>query len=300
MSKLRHLRALHAFDAVARHNNLTKAAEELGVSQSAVSRQIALLESYIGMMLLQRSTSGVTLTSSGMLLRSGTREAFAILEATLGRLLKPNDRQKLAISLPIALATKWLVRRLAAFRAEFPGISMLLDTTDEIIDFSDPEIDVAMRFSARRAEGLHYEKLTDEWLVPVVSPKLLSTLAAPHSLEAILTLPMLQDDFDPRWEEWLAMSSVRKDGITPHSHFRDSAVMIEAAVDGQGIALVRHLLARDDIAAGRLLVFDDRPLKLSRSLFLVCRPGDVEKNKIVALKNWLRAAIGCNKEAAAP
>jgi len=293
MSTVRHLRALQAFDAVARCRNLTHAARELGVSQSAVSRQIAALESYVGAMLFRRTTTGVTLTQKGEQLHAGTGEAFAILERTIGALLAPANRQLLSISLPAALATKWFVKRLPLFRAEFPHISILLDTSDELIDFSDPAIDVALRYSARQVDGLRYEKLTDEKLVAVAAPALARRLGTPLSPARILEVPILQDDFDPRWQDWLQRVFPGNDlKIAPSIRFRDSAVLIEAAIDGQGIALVRHLMARDDIAAGRLAVIDARPLKLSRSLFMVCRPGDAENTKVIALRRWLMAQLG--------
>lgn len=293
MPTVRHLRALQTFDAVARRLNLTHAAHELGVSQSAVSRQIALLEGYLGIMLFRRTVTGVQLTDKGEILRRGTQQSFATLETTIEALLTPGDRQTLTISLPVALATKWFVKRLPLFRAEYPHISVLLDTTDDLVDFSDPAIDAALRFSAGRVEGLYYEKLASERLVPVIAPRLLKSLGRPFRIEDVTEFPILQDDFDPKWRLWMAMVLPDRDlPSKPSSRFRDSAVLIEAAIDGQGVALVRYLLAKDDIAAGRLGVIDARDVDLERNLSLVCRPADRENTKLVVLRKWLRMQLG--------
>jgi LysR family glycine cleavage system transcriptional activator len=193
----------------------------------------------------------------------------------------------------VALATKWFVKRLPLFRAEYPHISILLDTTDDLVDFSDPAIDAALRFSAGRVDGLSYERLTSEKLVPVIAPRLLKSLGRPFRIEDVTEFPMLQDDFDPKWRLWMAMVLPDRDlPSKPSSRFRDSAVLIEAAIDGQGIALVRYLLAKDDIAMGRLAVIDARDVDLARSLSLVCRPGDRENTKLAALRTWLRSQLG--------
>ena len=288
MSEVRHLRALQAFDTAATHSSLSKAAEVLGVTHGAVSRQIKQLESYLGVHLLHRRPNGVEKTDAGEQLHRSTRQAFMALQTGLRSVKRAQDRRSVTISLSASLATKWLVPRLPAFRALHPGIALYLDTNDEVIDFDDSEVDVALRYGVPSWGSLHYERLMDEELVVVASPSAVAGQVRPMAPSEIVRHPLLHDQFDPAWRKWA--TSVGLDESLVESEelkYRDSAVLIAAAIDGQGIALARRLLVKDDLEAGRVVRLDTTSLSMDRALYFVCRAGDEDRVLIRSLRNWL-------------
>ena len=288
MATIPHLRALQAFDAAANHASLTKAAEALGVTHGALSKQIKQLEVSLGVHLLRRGPKGVETTEAGEQLHRATRQAFTALQVGLRGVKRAQDQRSITISLSASLATKWLVPRLPAFRAQYPGIALFLDTNDEIIDFDDSEVDVAIRYGAAAWPGLHCERLVEEDLIVVASPSLVANERLPLAPSDIARLPLLHDQFDPAWERWagavgLEPSQVADADVT----YRDSAVLITATIDGQGVALARALLVSDDLAAGRVVRLDDTTVSSERALYLVCRTGDQDRVPIRSLRNWL-------------
>ena len=293
MKEVRHLRALQAFDAAATHSSLSKAAEALGVTHGAVSRQIKQLELYLGVALLHRRPNGVETTDAGERLHRATRQAFSALQIGLRGVKRARDGRSVTISLSASLATKWLVPRLPAFRAQHPGIALFLDTNDEVIDFDDSEVDVALRYGVPDWGDLHCERLLDEDLIVVAAPSLVANEKLPMAPSAIARLPLLHDQFDPAWEKWAdAVGLDRSQVGAADVKYRDSAVLITAAIDGQGVALARRLLVGDDLDAGRIVRLDASTISLDRALHFVCRAGDQDRAPIGSLRGWLFSLRG--------
>ena len=288
MTEVRHLRALQAFDAAATHSSLSKAAETLGVTHGAVSRQIKQLETYLGVHLLHRRPNGVEVTDAGERLHRATRQAFAALQTGMRSVKRAQGGRSVTISLSASLATKWLVPRIPEFRAQHPGIALYLDTNDEVIDFDDSEVDVALRYGVPNWPNLHYECLVDEELVVVASPSLVAEKALPMAPAAIARLPLLHDQFDPAWGKWAEAVGLDWSLVeAADQKYRDSAVLITAAIDGQGVALARRLLVNDDLDAGRIVRLDTTTLSPDRALYFVCRAGDEDRVLIRSFRNWL-------------
>ncbi len=288
MKDLRHLRALQAFDAAATHSSLSRAAEALGVTHGAVSRQVKLLEQYLGIALLHRRPNGVEKTDAGERLHAATTQAFSALLIGVRGAKRVRDKRSVTISLSASLATKWLVPRLPDFRARHPGIALFLDTNDDVIDFDDSEVDVALRYGVPNWGDLYCERLVGEDLIVVASPSLAANEKLPMTPAAIARLPLLHDDFDPAWEKWADAVGLNRSRVASADiRFRDSAVMITAAVDGQGVALARRLLVSDDLDAGRIVRLDATTISLDRALYFVCRTGDQDRAVIRSLRNWL-------------
>lgn len=288
MSEVRHLRALQAFDAAATHASLSKAADILGVTHGAVSRQIKQLEQYAGVPLLVRHANGVQTTELGAYLHVATRQAFSALETGLRNVRRNRHNRSVTVSLSTSLAIKWLVPRIPKFRATNPEIGLFLDTNDEIIEFDESEVDVALRYGVPRWGDLHCERLLDEELIVVAAPSLVAKTKLPIAPSAIARLPLLHDQFNPAWDKWaeaagLAPSNLPSEGVK----FRDSAVLIAAAIDGQGVALARHMLVQDDLRAKRLVRLDSISISVDRALYFVCRPGEQSRPAIRAFRNWL-------------
>jgi LysR family glycine cleavage system transcriptional activator len=288
MENLRHLRALQAFDETATHSNLSKAAEILNVTHGAVSRQIKLLEIHLGVTLFRRRPNGMELTKAGEKLHLSTKQAFASLQLGVLNAKRLNNRQSIKVSLPTAVALKWLVPRLPAFRQQHPSITLFLDTDDAIIDFDTSDVDIALRFGVPPWEGLYNQKITDEELVVVAAPALVGGAQLPMTSADIAKLPLLHDGFNDGWGKWVAQTGLRPDQITSqNTKYFDSAVILEATIDQQGVALARHLLAARDLELGRLVRLDKTRVSLDRGLYFVCRHGDQERVAVRTFKNWL-------------
>ena len=288
MKPVRHLRALQAFDVAAMTLNLSKAAELLGVTHGAVSRQIKLLEQHLGQPLFYRRQNGVEKTSAGNQLHVATRQAFSALETGLDTISAPAEKPSVTISLSMSLAIKWLVPRLPEFRQQFPAIAVYLDTNDDVVDLNNSQVDVALRFGDPDRDDLHYELLTREELVVVASPKLVADRNLPMSCDSIVELSLLEDDFTPAWDKWASLTGIELPARTQDKlTFMNSAVLIAAVIDGQGAAPVRRLLIADDLNAGRLVRLDETAIPLDSSLYFVCRDGEQNREPVQSLRRWL-------------
>lgn len=242
----------------------------------------------VGFQLLERHAAGVSLTERGRRLFQGTEPAFELLESTMADVSRRARRHSLAVSLPTALATRWLVPRLADFKRRHPDIALFLDTTDDLIDFENTEIDVAIRFARPQVGGCHMTKIMDESLVAVVSPQLMAHVKETKTKPSLNDFPILEDTFDSRWEEWIALS--QQSASRPELNFikfTDSAVLAAAAVNGQGVALIRKVMVKDDLAQGRLVLFNGVEVRLERQLLFLCRESERLTPEISALRRWI-------------
>ena len=287
--RLPSLRSIQAFDAVARYGSFTRAADELAVTHGAVSRQVRLLEEQLGTSLFRRTAKGAELTDDGQRLFLATIDAFAALRNGIADLRRRSDDRTITVSLPTSLALKWVVARLPEFREAQPEYSVLLDTNDSLADFQSSMIDAALRFGKGAWKGLYVERLAEEELVAVASPKLIGSRPLPLSASEISKMPLLHDDYNPSWAQWFASAGAESLGKDlPGDRYGDTGVLIAAAIDGQAVVLVRHILAIDDLAAGRLVQISDLRLPIDQALYFVCRMGDQKRSAVQALRNWLR------------
>ena len=211
MTTVRYLRALQAFDVAATRLNLSKAAEDLGVTHGAVSRQIKQLEQYLGVALFGRLPGGVRLTDAGARLHLSTQQAFAALEQGIGATRRTQKRRSITISLSSSLAIKWLVPKLPEFRQRHPGISVYLDTDDQFVDFADSEVDVALRYGHDPSSELFCERLLRERLVVVAAPSL--GAEGPLAPQSITQLPLLHDQFHPYWDTWAEVAGMDQPNV---------------------------------------------------------------------------------------
>lgn len=288
MENLRHLRALQAFNETAQQSNLSKAADALNVTHGAVSHQIKLLEEYLGTTLFNRRPNGVELTVTGEQLYQATGQAFSTLQKGVSAVKRQHQRQSLKLSLPNAVALKWLVPHLPSFHKQHPDIALFLETDDAVADFDRSEIDVALRFGVPPWHGLHSEKIADEELIAVASPLLVRDIPLPMPAQQIAKLPLLHDAFNEGWDTWIAKTGLDPDTVTSENiQYFESAVLLEAAIDQQGVALARHLLAARDLKAGRLVRLDDINIPLDRGLYFVCRRGDQDRATVRIFRKWL-------------
>ena len=289
------LRSLRAFDAAARHLSFTKAAAEMNVTPAAISHQIRELEDQIGASLFTRTSRSMSLTREGDILLAASTEAIDHLSAALQRIRKLKNHKQLRISASPSIAAKWLVPRLDRFLAEMPGADVRVDVSASIIDFERDDIDVAIRFGEGKYPGLKAELLFHDHVFPVCSPKLMQ---GPHALKTprdLLKHQLIHLDWEaqglpwPNWRMWMLAAGIREFDDTAGLHFGQTSLAVQAAIDGQGIALGDSNLVADDLAAGRLV----KPFELSlkappQFAYWVLSPKDMSDTPMVkAFRDWV-------------
>ncbi|HYG85836.1 MAG TPA: transcriptional regulator GcvA [Azospirillum sp.] len=278
------LNALRAFEAAARHLSFTKAADELHVTQAAVSHQIKALEEWLGIPLFRRVNRGLILTDAGQAYLPPLREALDTMANATDRLFRKDSAGALTISTMPSFAAKWLVLRLGRFQADHPELDVRLQTTSQFVDFAQQDVDVAIRFGNGNWPELRVERLLSEDIFPVCSPRLLPTLTRPADLRHHT---LLHDDYIITWGNWLAAAGVDGIEVSRGQHFTDSALVLQAAMEGHGVALARQVLAADDLAAGRLVRPFDVTLTGKYAYYLVAPPHYFSRPKVNAFRGWL-------------
>ena len=283
------LNALRAFEAAARHLSFTKAAEELNVTQAAISHQVKALEEHLGVTLFRRLNRALLLTDAGQSYLPPLREAFDILAEATQRLLADDTRGALTITLLPSVAAMWLVPRLGRFREAHPDIDVRIDASHHLTDFARENVDVALRYGRGEWEGTRADRLMTEDFFPVCSPRLLdgpSPLRAPDDLRHHT---LLHDDSRTDWTMWFLAAGIEGGDPAAGPAFSDSSLVLQAAADGQGVALGRSALAAADLAAGRLVRPFDISLPSAFAYYVVCPLATADRPKIVAFRTWLLA-----------
>lgn len=280
---------LRAFEVATRHTTFTSAAEELHVSQSAVSHQLKNLEEAWGLQLFQRGKS-LSLTPAGAALAPIVREFFMNLEATLADLREQKGRVRLKVSTTYSFALKWLLPRLPGLAQQHPEILITLDTTDKAIKFSRGEADVAIRLGNGNYPGLYSEFMFREQVFPVASPDLLNRFGPPQQPVELLRYPLLTRDgadLVPKWETWFQHVGLGISPLKESVRFADTNMTVEAALLGQGIALVRSGHVEAEISDGSLVRLFDVPFPSPVAYYFVCPKGIETQPHIVSFRQWL-------------
>jgi LysR family glycine cleavage system transcriptional activator len=290
MRHLPSLNGLRAFEAAARHESFTRAAAELHVTQGAVSHQVKALEAQLGVALFSRQHQGVQLTGAGRFLLGVTREAFDRLAAGTEELRRREQTGVLTVTLSPNFAAKWLVHRLGRFVTEHPDIDLRIQAALHHVDFAQEDVDLAIRHGSGDWPGLYAERLMNEVLFPVCSPQLLDgplPMQAPSDLarHTLLHLDSRQD-----WSKWLEAAGVAEIDLSRGGVvFNQASMAIDAAAEGQGVALARTALAMQDLLAGRLVRPFGPELPAPYSYWIVCPAAMAHRPKLVAFRHWLRA-----------
>jgi LysR family glycine cleavage system transcriptional activator len=289
------LTALRSFEAAARHLNFTRAAHELCVTQTAVSHQVRQLEALLGVALFARDGRGMRLTEEGANWARELHEVFSRLYAVNRRLREPtrNLQPSVTVSVLPSFAARWLVPRLGSFFAEHPGIDVRISPSERLVDLSEEAIDLGIRFGAGRYPGLIVKKLADDALELVCSPGLLKRKKL-ESLTDLRRHTLLHDDEPDAWLRYLQLHGATGVDSTRGSVFLDSSMLVAAAVDGQGVALVRRSLAVDELSAGRLVKPLPKlaPLVLPRAYYVACSRERLARPPVAAFRAWLLAQAG--------
>jgi LysR family glycine cleavage system transcriptional activator len=282
------LAALRAFEAAARLESVTQAASELCVTQTAVSHQVRVLEDALGVALFIRRPRRLELTAQGRAWANMLADVFARLYAGNRALRSAPLRTRPGISVSVlpSFAARWLVPRLGRFLLAYPEVDVRLSSSVELVDLNAAEVDVGIRYGKGKYAGVKTKKLCDDAWVVVCSPQLRgrSRLKSPADL-ARFTL--LHDD-DRGWKSWLVARSLAHIDSERGPIFVDSSMLVEAALQGQGVGLVRLSLAAEELEKGRLV----RPfprldlMPTGMSYFLVRRFGP-QRPEVSAFSAWV-------------
>lgn len=279
------LNALRAFEAAARHESFTRAAEELCVTQGAVSHQVKALEAELGVKLFNRERQRLVITEAGRSYLEVVRDALDRIAVGTERLLQ-RQSGSLTVSTSPNFASKWLVHRLGRFAELHPGIDLRISASLHHVDFAREDVDLAIRHGDGRAPGLHVARLCAEELVPVCSPKLRcrSGLRVPLDLSRY-TLLHVNDRSE--WAKWMAAAGASNVNVSRGPVLNQASMALDAAVDGQGIALARSALAAWDLIAGQLVRPFELALPVPYAYWIVCPKVTAKLPKIVAFRDWL-------------
>src|SRR5438445_7523459 len=287
LRRLPPLNALKAFEAAARSESFTRAAEEPCVTQGAVSHQVKSLEDTLGIKLFNRERQRLVITDAGREYLDIIRDALDRIAAGTERVLQRQNSGVLTVSTSPDFAAKWLVYRLGHFAEAHPGIDLRVSATMHHIDFVREEVDVAVRHGDGSWNGLEAVRLCSEQLFPVCSPKLMSgrnRIAKPSDL---LKTPLLHLDDSKAWSQWFDAAGVTDAEMSHGLTLNRASMLIDAAVDSQGVALARTTLAAWDLLNGRLVKPFDTGLRLSRTYWIVCPKATSMKPKLATFRAWL-------------
>ncbi|MBI3898838.1 MAG: transcriptional regulator GcvA [Gammaproteobacteria bacterium] len=286
------LNALRAFEAVARHLSMQRAAKELHVTAAAVSQQIKSLESYLGRKLLRRQNGTYALTENALAGFRDLQEAFDRL-ATAVDAMKRGARTLLTVSVEPSLAATWLVPRLHRLKAQHPGLDVLLQASSELADFARDPVDVALRYGIGKYPGLASERFFGEEVFPVCSPQLLRgkhALKKPADLRHHRLLHLQwtpQCGQWPDWAAWLKAAAVNGVDVEKGLRFTEHAMALQAAAEGQGVALGSTALVADYLATKRLV----KPFAISMATrfgyHFVCTEERAQEPNIVVFRDWV-------------
>lgn len=279
------LHALWTFEVAARHLSYSRAAEELHVTHSAVSQQIKILETCLGVKLFRRSGRTMLLTNTGEGLYTHMRDGFGRLKQGVLELRAKSRRRVLTIGVLPGFAVRWLVPRIPDFSRSHPDMDVNLRASMTLTDFSREEVDIAIRFGPGRWPGLKAEKLLDEQLIPVCSPRYRGGLLPrrPHDL---LQCTLLHDVYEP-WNQWFSSVGLAAPETQKGPEFSESNLLLRAATEGQGIALALGALVQKELGTGELV--QCFPGLRARYAYYLVHPKAPVPPKVTAIKTWLKA-----------
>jgi LysR family glycine cleavage system transcriptional activator len=291
MRSLPPLAAVRVFEAAARHENFTAAAVELAITQAAVSYQVKLLEKRLGLLLFHRQGKRVALSDAGRRLAGKLTGAFAEMEAAFDA-LRTDDAAMLTISTTVTFANAWFAWRLGSFQMTNPNLGVRLHADDAVVDFAREGADLAVRAGSGRWPGLSSEFLFNVSFTPVCSPAFLAANGGRLDPADLLRLPQISPQ-DPLWLEWLQATGVEvPEGLVRQGVNMDSQAHCgNAAIAGQGVALLTPFFWRTDIAEGRLVRLFAQEVDSGFGYWLVYPDHRRNLPKVRRFREWLLTEI---------
>lgn len=288
MPDLPSLNALRAFDVAARRLSFTHAAAELHVTHGAVSRQVKELETFIGRPLFRRLPRGLEITRPGRELAFTTSRLFDELRDAIADLRAPSRPGIITVSTVPSLAARWLVPRIAAFQALFPELEIRVSTSTQLVHFRRDGVDVALRYGRGNWADVYAELLFHPSEFPVCAPSLLEGDRALRSPRDLAKFTLLHDVTTGHWAQWLAAAGASEVPAKAGLVLEDMNVLLQAAIEGQGVALSSLPLAGADLRAGRLVKPFEIEIPVELSFYIVCERGREVEPTLATFLGWLR------------
>jgi DNA-binding transcriptional LysR family regulator len=280
--------ALSAFEAAARHQSYTKAAEELAVTQSAICRQIATLEDFLGLKLFRRDRRGVALTEAGLAYSRKVASRLDDVERdTLELMARGGHGDTLEIAVVPTFATKWLLPRMPAFISAHPDITINLSTRTRPFLFSDTEFDAAIHAGAATWPGTNSQFLMRESLIAVCSPDLIPPRRRLTAADWTRYRLLQQSTRPYAWRDWFASRGMRVDGDMSGPRFELFSMQTEAAIQGMGIALIPRLLIEDELQRGALVPVARHDYLSDRSYYLIYPEQKSDSAPLGVFRTWI-------------
>lgn len=289
------LNSLRAFEATARHLSFSKAAAELHVTPAALSHQVRGLEDLLGLKLFHRRARSIELTEAARLIYPGIRTGFESIRDAIQQLDRGKQDRVLVVSSTPGLTAKWLVPRLYKFLALHPDIETRITASVGYANFTTDDIDLGIRLSSGVHPDLYVEKLSDEWLLPLCSPRLLEGERPLRSPQDLTRFPLIQVDLPgivPTWADWLRLAGIEGIDATRGLRLNVADHALDAASEGVGVVLGYKIVASRDIGLGRLVVpFGPEIPTPGRAYHFVCARGQEKRAPIKAFRDWVVAEI---------
>lgn len=281
------LNPLHVFEVAARTGSFTAAAEEMNVTQSAVSRQIATLEGYLGLRLFERGRGSVNLTAAGEAYRKQISPAFALITTATQQLVTQSKVEPLRVRVYTTFAAKWLIRRLPRFRAAYPKINVYLDNAVAPVDFSKDRVDVSIPLGKGDWPGTQSELLFKDVIQPVCSPRLLGKKL--NAIDDLVRFQLLHSRYRRAdWQYWLHAMG-RSDLLSEGMTFPTSVLTYQAAMEGIGVAIGQVNLLGEDFASGTLVPIFGPPVERGLGYYAIWPNDRPVGQKLRSFLSWLRA-----------
>jgi LysR family transcriptional regulator, glycine cleavage system transcriptional activator len=284
------LNALRAFEASARLGSMQRAAHELSVTPSAVSQQVQNLEQWVGFPLLERRARQVQTNAEGRAYLSAVSAALDQIAAATEELSAGRVPRSICITCTPGFAVQWLVPRLHQFQDRHPDIDVRIDASTRLLDLKVEQVDLAVRHGNGRYPGLVSERLIDDDLVPVASPRLFAGKGRVRKPADLMQHRLLHIETRDDWRLWFAGQGIEIDWKRGPL-FVDTAIGVQAAVAGKGVALIRRSLIGDELAAGRLVAPLSQGLSKGMAYHLVYLPENMVQPAVRAFRAWLLEAV---------
>jgi LysR family glycine cleavage system transcriptional activator len=278
--------SLRVFAAVAQHMSVSRAADALGVTASAVSMQLKTLEDYLQLPLLRRRGRNLELTPEGERLLPRVERGLRELEEAIDAARGDRCEGELSVTALPSFLQQWLMPRLPDFQARHPKLQVTIHTSTEAVDLRQSRLQAAIRMGRGHWPGLHAEKLLDEWLVLVCAPALLARHGPVRTTADLRPYRLVHSTSEP-WSSWLLEHDDQRD-LARTALYDDSVTVIRAAEAGQGLALARWSLVESELRLGRLALASERVVQSELAYYFACLPEYLNVEKVRLLRLWLK------------
>jgi LysR family glycine cleavage system transcriptional activator len=293
LHSLPNLTALRAFEAAARHENFSRAAEEMHITHGAISHQVRALEVELGVALFSRNGKRLAITPGGARFAQSVSNALQEIASAAQHLRADTLQKRLIVSCIPSFAARWLAPRLGRFMENNPDTELVLQASGQLHDLQRDDIDVGIRFGTGNYPGMAVERLMGDSYYPVLSPRY-NGGKLPTQPKQIKGARLLLSD-EP-WMPWFKAAGLSLREPTGGVRFQDMSLLIRAALDGEGIALVRHAVSVQEIAQGGLVRVFDVAVKSESDYYMASPPGAMQKPQVKAFWDWLRGEVRVFKQ----